>query len=122
LSPRYGYSVTNVSDKSIRAFTIQESVSIGSGAPVIGTHLTHYPAVKLFLRPHESKQEEGGRGRIYQSPPNKVELIVDFIEFVDGTNWGNDASKSGEMLDGYRAGGKAAIKKYREILATEGSS
>jgi hypothetical protein len=120
LSPRYGYSLTNNSDKPIRAFTIRESVSTGGGAPIISTSLTHAPAVKLFLKPHESRQEEGGLGKTYLSPPAKVELAVDFVEFADGTRWGDDTSKSGEILDGERAGGKAAIKKYREILVNEG--
>lgn len=120
LQPRYGYSITNISEKPIRAFTIQESVSTDGGAPIIRTGLTHSPAVKLFLKPHESRQEEGGLGSIYQSPPDKVELAVDFVEFADDTRWGDDVSKSGEMLDGFRAGGKAAIKRYHEILANEG--
>lgn len=120
LQPRYGYSVTNNSDKPIRAYAIQERVSIDAGAPIVSTHLIHAPAVKLFLKPHESRQEEGGRGRTYQSPPDKVEFAVDFVEFADGTRWGDDTSKSGEILDGERAGGKAAIKRYREILANRG--
>ncbi|HYG81261.1 MAG TPA: hypothetical protein VD861_12775 [Pyrinomonadaceae bacterium] len=48
-------------------------------------------------------------------------MVVDFVEFADGTRWGGDAGRSGEMLDGYRAGGKAALKKYREILASGGT-
>jgi hypothetical protein len=118
LRPRYGYTVTNTSDKPIRAYTIQEKVSVsGAGGPIIYTDLTHLPAVKLFLKPHDSNQEEGGVGRIYNFPPEKVELVVDFVEFADGTRWGDDTSRSGEQLDGFRAGGKAAIRKYREILA-----
>ena len=120
LSPHYGYSVTNISDKPIRAYAIQERVSIDAGAPIISTTWTNSPAVKLFLKPHESRQEDGGQGRTYNSPPVKVELTVDFVEFADGTRWGDDAGKYGEMLDGERAGGKAAMKKYREILATKG--
>lgn len=122
LRPQYGYSITNTSDKPIRAYTIQESVSLGPGSPIISTELAHSPAVKLFLKSHESRQEEGGRGRIYQTPPVEVKLAVDFVEFADGTRWGDDASKSGEKLDGIRAGGKAAIKRYREILTNEGEN
>jgi hypothetical protein len=122
LRPRYGYSATNISDKPIRAFTIQESVSTGGGAPIIDTSLNHSPAVKLFLKPNESRRQEGGLGRSYQSPPDKVELAIDFVEFADGSRWGADKSESGEMLDGFRAGGKAAIKKYREILNNQGAN
>lgn len=121
LRPRYGYTLTNISNKPIRAYTIQDGVSFGEDASTpTGTEFVHMPAVKLFLKPNETKQEEGGRGRSYDSLPVKVELSVDFVEFADDTRWGNDTSKSGDLLDGVRAGGKAAIKKYREILAIEG--
>jgi hypothetical protein len=120
LQPRYGYSITNNSDRAIRAYAIQERVSIDAGAPIVSTVWTNSPAMKLFLKPHESRQEDGGRGRAYQSPPVKVELAVDFVEFADSARWGDDAGKYGEILDGERAGGKAAMKKYREILANRG--
>jgi hypothetical protein len=120
LSPRYGYSITNTGDKPISAFAIQESVSLLPGAPSTSTSFTHFPTVKLLLRPHASMQEEGGAGRLYEQPPVEVGLSVDFVEFADGTRWGVDVGKSGERLDGQRAGGKAAIKKYREVLANKG--
>lgn len=122
LKPRYGYSITNTSTKAIRAYAIQEKVSMDAGTPIVSTTWTNSPAVKLFLKPHESRQNEGGRGRTYQAPPIKVEIVVDFVEFADGTRWGDDAGKYSEMLDGERAGGKAAMKKYREILAGKGFS
>jgi hypothetical protein len=120
LRPRYGYSVTNISDKPIRAYAIQESVSLGPGPSVITTSSSYFPAVKLYLKSYETNQVEGGLGGIYQTPPVEVELTVDFVEFSDGTRWGDDQGKSGERLDGTRAGGKAAIKKFYEILDREG--
>ncbi|MBA3804890.1 MAG: hypothetical protein H0X14_04160 [Acidobacteria bacterium] len=95
-------------------------MSLDSGAPVIGTTLSHSPAVTLFLKPYEVRQAEGGLGSTYQIPPIKLELTVDFVEFADDTRWGEDTSKSGDRLDGIRAGGKAAIKKYGEILVSQG--
>ncbi|SRR5229473_3943495 len=120
LRPQYEYSLTNTTDKSISAYTIQESVSIDSGAPMVGGAFTHFPAIKLFLQPRESRAESGGHGRIYRQPPLLITLTVDFVEFADGTRWGDDTGKFGERLDGKRAGGKAAIRKYREILAQDG--
>jgi hypothetical protein len=120
LSPRYGYSITNTTEKKITAYAIQETVSLGSGTSILTTEFTHFPAVKLLLGPHESKQEEGGEGRTYKQAPVEVNLIVDFVEFADGTRWGEDKGKSGDMLDGKRAGGRAALKKYREIFASAG--
>ena len=120
LQPRYGYSITNVSDKPIRAYTIQESISLGPGPSIISSTMSHSPAVKLFLKPNESRQEEGGLGGTYKVPPVEVSLAVDFVEFADGKRWGDDTSKSADRLDGIREGGKAAIKNYRKILDNEG--
>jgi hypothetical protein len=80
----------------------------------------HFPAEKLLFPPHVSRQEDGGIGRIYQQAPVEIVLAVDFVEFADGTRWGDDIGKSGERLDGQRAGGNAAITKYREVLLKEG--
>lgn len=120
LQPRYGYSITNAGDKPIRAYAIKEGTSLGPGAPVVHTTLANIPAVTLFLKPYDVRQAEGGLNSTYQVPPIKVELTVDFVEFVDGTRWGEDSSQSGDKLDGMRAGGKAAMKKYREILVSRG--
>lgn len=121
LRPRYKYSLMNIGNKPIRAYAIQESVRLGEGeSPTVYTEFVHIPAVKLYLKPNETREEVGGRGSIFQSPPIRVELSVDFIEFTDGTRWGADTSKSGEQLDGMRAGGRAAVKKYREVLTTKG--
>lgn len=120
LSPRYGYLLTNISGKAIRAFTIQERVSVDAGLPVVGSNLSHFPVERLFLKPQETRQEEGGFGSRYNSPPVKIELVVDFVEFVDGTRWGGDAGGSGDRLDGIRAGGRAALRKYRDTLIRAG--
>lgn len=120
LEPHYWLSITNKSDKQISAYAIQHRVSLGPGVPVTGTSFVHFPSEKSLLRPHESKQEDGGFGRSYQRAPVEIVIAVDFVEFSDGTRWGDDLGKSGERLDGQRAGGNAAITKYREILAKEG--
>jgi hypothetical protein len=120
LRPRYGYSITNSTDKAIVAYAIQESVSLEPGSPIVTTTLTHLPAKKLLLRPHDSRQEESGSGKTYDKAPIEVRLSVDFVEFADATRWGEDQIRSGERLDGERAGGRAALKKYREVLATDG--
>ena len=120
LRPRYGYSITNTTDRAIVAYAIQESVSLGPGSPIVTTTLSHLPAKKLLLRPHDSRQEESDSGKTYDRPPTEVRLSVDFVEFADATRWGEDQIKSGERLDGERAGGRAALKKYREILAADG--
>lgn len=120
LQPRYQYTVTNVGDKPVRAYAIKESTSLDAGGPTIHTYFTNFPSTTQFLTPYGVGYEEGGFGNSYPTPPIKVELSVDFIELADGTRWGDDAAKSGDTLDGMRAGGRAALKRYREILASQG--
>lgn len=117
--PRYWYSVTNTTEKQITAYAIQQSVNLGPGVPIVSTTLVQFPEALLFGA-HGSRQEDGGIGEAYQTTPLKLVLAVDFVEFADGTRWGDDVGKSGEKLDGKREGGRAAIKKFREILEIEG--
>lgn len=122
LQPRYQYSVTNVGDKPVRAYAIKEGTSLDAGGPVIRTRFTNIPSTAQLLTPYGVRYEEGGLGKLYQVPPIKVELSVDFVELADGTRWGGDTGKTGDTLDGMRAGGKAAIKRYREVLAGQGDA
>lgn len=122
LRPHYQYSITNAGDSPVRAYAIKESTSLDAGGPVIRTHLTNFPSKAQFLTPYGVRYEEGGLSGTYQVPPIKVELSVDFVELADGTRWGDDTAKSGDSLDGMRAGGKAALKAYREILTKQGGA
>lgn len=122
LQPRYQYSVTNVCDKPVRAYAIRESTSLDAGGSLVRTLFTNFPSATQFLTPYGVGYEEGGLGSSYRVPPIKVELSVDFVELADGTRWGDDTGKSGDTLDGMRAGGKAAIKMYREILVSQGDA
>lgn len=120
LEPHYWYSVTNTSDKPVSAYAITQRVSLGPGTPVISTSFTYLPSDNLLLRPHESRQENGGVGKTYPKAPIEITLNVDFVEFADGTRWGEDSGKSGDRLDGLRSGGREAIKKYRDVLDHKG--
>ena len=120
LAPHYWYSVTNTSNKPVSAYAIQQQISLVPGAPTTGTSFVHFPSETLFLRPAASRVDDGGIGSAYPKPPVEITLIVDFVEFADGSRWGDDTSRSGDRLDGKRAGGQAAIKRYREILNQRG--
>lgn len=120
LEPKYWYSITNTTEKAVSAYALQETVSLGAGVPIVGTGFVHFPAEQLLFQPHASRQEAAGIGKAYERPPVELVLTVDFVEFADGSRWGDDVGKSGERLDGQRAGGNAAITKYRDVLLTEG--
>lgn len=121
LKPKFGYVMTNVSDKTIRAYAIRHEINYGiEQAKQSSAVLSHLISESLLLQPNQSSSiNEGGDFRYPQSV-NEIKLSVDFVEFTDGITWGNDSFKSSERLAGQRAGGKAAIKKFREKLNSGG--
>lgn len=119
LKPIYNYSITNISDKSIRAYTIKSEVLFGEkNAQEIGSTLTHLPTMSNLLQSNQSRHVNGGGGSSYSEPVNEIILSVDFVEFADGSAWGEDYFKAAERLAGQRAGGKAAIRNFRQKLGT----
>lgn len=119
LVPRYGYSLTNKSDKRITAYTIKRTAVLSDGGTNVGYEVVELPAVKILIAPNQSRQDELGYVSFPQ-PPASITLSMDFVEFVDGTRWGTDITKTGDRLDGKRQGGQLAIRKFREILANKG--
>lgn len=119
LKPIYNYSITNLSSKSIRAYTIKSEILYGEkNAQEIGSTLTHLPTLSKIFQSNQSRQGTGGEGTTYSEPVNEIILSVDFVEFTDGSTWGEDYYKSAERLAGQRAGGKAAISNFRQKLGT----
>ncbi|MCP9495749.1 MAG: hypothetical protein MSG64_14980 [Pyrinomonadaceae bacterium MAG19_C2-C3] len=115
--PIFIYVLANVSTKPIRAYTIKHEVSYGDAQyKSHGANSVQLPSISQALLPNRSRQEEGGGETRYSQPVNEIALSVDFVEFADGTTWGEDEYKFAEKLAGVRAGGKAALKKFREKL------
>ncbi|HEX8396374.1 MAG TPA: hypothetical protein VF644_02940 [Pyrinomonadaceae bacterium] len=119
LKPIYNYTLTNLSSKSVRAYTIKSEVLFGEkNAQEIGSTLTHLPTMSNLLQSNQSRHISGGGGSNYSEPVNEIILSVDFVEFADGSAWGEDYFKAAERLAGQRAGGKAAISNFRQKLGT----
>ncbi|HXG85577.1 MAG TPA: hypothetical protein VNI84_16255 [Pyrinomonadaceae bacterium] len=77
LKPTYGYSLTNVNDKTIRAFAIQSDVFYGSGNyKQSGATFSHLTSNKQLLRPNESRQESEGNNTTYPEEVNEIVLSV----------------------------------------------
>lgn len=105
--PKYGFTMTNVSDKPIRAYAIRDEVSFGDAQAVAnGMKLSHLPSLSLLFLPNQSRQVEAGGDATYEQAVNTITLSVDFVEFTDGTHWGEDKHKSADLLAGTRAGGE----------------
>lgn len=117
LRPRYGYSVTNITDKLIRAYTIRHDVLFGKElAQQTGDDFRLRVTEDQFLKPNQLVQElEGGYSK-YSEEVNKIVLSVDFVEFADGSTWGDDFSNSAERVAGYCAGIRTAAEGYGQKL------
>lgn len=121
IKPKYTYIVTNVSAKPIRVYAIQQQVIYGEEKSTDrGLTLSHLTAITRLLQPQSSKTVDGGGNSSYPKSISEIVLSVDFVEFADGSTWGEDSFKSAESLAGQRAGGKAAIKHFREKLKAKG--
>jgi hypothetical protein len=119
-APNFSFLVTNASRKSIRAYTVQTVVTFGDqGARVVGSSLNHLVSKDLLLREGQTRQKIEPGNDTYPEVVREVVLSVDFVEFDDGSTWGKDAHRSAEVLAGQRAGGKAAIRYFRELLSQD---
>lgn len=61
-------------------------------------------------------QELGNGNTIYSEGVNEIILSIDFVEFEDGSSWGQDYFKSAERVAGQRAGIKFAVESYGKKL------
>ena len=77
------------------------------------------PDLERAFFPGQSPQMEI-TGIEYSGMPETMILSVDFVEFADGTRWGLDTMKTGERIDGVRAGAQAARDALMQILKTGG--
>lgn len=121
LKPSYGYVISNVSDKTIRAFAVKEDVFYGKeNYKQSGVTLSHFITQQQLLNSNESRQQYAENNTTYPEDVNKIVLSIDFVEFEDGSVWGENSNKSDEYLEGQRAGADAAVKAFREKLNKDG--
>jgi hypothetical protein len=116
--PEITFTVTNKSDKVIIAYAIKHEGAFGQG-PLTGVIANISPDSERALLPGRSPQMEIA-GIEYSGMPETMILSVDFVEFADGTRWGLDTMKTGERVDGTRAGVQAVRDALMPILKTAG--
>jgi len=115
-APLVNFVVENVGSKPIQAYwisydTIKHGVNIKLGSGINAT------SRELVLPPGKRRTTA-----ILNRGKEKISLSVDFIEFADGTTWGNDTAKYGESLAGERRGAQAEAERLRKLLETSGLS
>jgi len=112
--PTVDFNVVNNSGKRIMVWAIKHEAGGMSGSMVFIK-----PDIKRALRPGKAPQVEISRIQ-YPQPPESFTLSVDFVEFVDGTRWGDDSFKTGDRVDGVRAGANAQREALMKILKSDG--
>ncbi|HEX8456384.1 MAG TPA: hypothetical protein VF656_03600 [Pyrinomonadaceae bacterium] len=115
-APLVNFVVENVSSKPIQAYwisydTIAHGVNVRLGSGINAT------SRDLVLPPGKRRATA-----ILNRGKEKISLCVDFIEFADGTTWGEDTAKYGESLAGERRGAQAEAERLRKLLEINGLS
>lgn len=108
--------VKNRDTKSIRAFTTRIDFPDRKPSEVCAVDNIYFPNKVM-------KQDEGdGKSRFTATKNSPViQVSVDYVEFVDGSTWGQDTCHTVEFLAGERAGGDAAIKWFENLINEKGT-
>lgn len=117
-SPGIDFAVVNRGAVSVRAFTVSREISPGGLRAATVTHMT---SQKDVLQPGQSKVVTVNEGAGRQAVES-IALSVDYVEFTDGSTWGDDTFKSAPRLAGQRAGGRAALDHFRRLIERKESA
>lgn len=109
------YTVQNVSKMPIRAYTFLGYKKQG------GKFITNSFTTKLF-QPKEVKVEEFVEERANIKSDEKLSLSIDYVDFSDGSSWGEDKYQTSEQIAQERAGRKAAIKHLKSVIDSQGQT
>jgi hypothetical protein len=118
--PELIYTVENISGKPIGAYAIRHSVRFGQ-AVTEGVTVRNSNSVYSILQVGGSEQGFL-QGDSYSEAVQSIDLAVDYVEFSDGTAWGNDQFKTAERLSGQRAGAKAETARLLKLKQMKGSA
>ncbi len=50
---------------------------------------------------------------------DKVSFSLDFVEFTDGSKWGNDSNEKSKLIDAYMEGWNLAIARIKKVLGEQ---
>jgi hypothetical protein len=118
--PRLTYVVTNISGKPISAYAIRHIVAFGGASDSgVTIHQSVSPDQVLF----PTQTEEGSmESTQYSAAVQSVNIIVDFVQFTDGSQWGPDKFKSAERLAGQTAGAQTEVSRLLKIENKNGTA
>lgn len=120
LMPTIRCTIKNTSARPIMAYAVKhEAVFERRTGTVSGAVTYNNTEEQNAVLPGDIREIEI-YGVQYGEMPQSVSVSVDFVEFLDGSRWGPDTLKNGEVIDGARAGVKAEAVALMAVLATKG--
>lgn len=109
-------SLQNVSNKPIRAYTLLGDGSKSSGKVITSSFTTELlQAGQSVINSFDLERQSIKEGET-------VLLSIDYVEFEDGSSWGNDNQRKSKALAGEREGRKVAIKQLKDLLKNQNLS
>jgi hypothetical protein len=113
------YSLENVSNKTIRIFSIRENQ--GEEIPFIAaSSLFNADNNSGLFQPNQIRTSVTGGNFTDPDIPQRIIVGVDFVEFNDGSTWGEDATRTKESLSGSRAGAKVYLEYLQRVKRERG--
>ena len=111
-------AIENVSGKAIRAYAIrvfEGEPNKREGSLLLGNATTEVASIQS-----SQIRIEEMRGLGYFEMPRILKIAIDFVEFVDGSTWGQDVFESAQRLAGQREGAKLFLDHLRKIKEKSG--
>lgn len=105
------FSLQNISKLPIIAYTI-----IVSNQDAKGKIITDFLPVKSF-EVNSAHQDQLDIERENIKPSGTISFSIDYVEFEDGSSWGEDTQGQSEHIYGGHTGVESAIKELRELAS-----
>jgi hypothetical protein len=106
--------VENIDVKAVSAYATRDD---GSDKGPDSCWAMSAKSLGKALRQGQSEGRSTWRG---YDPSSHLRRLVDFVEFTDGTTWGDDVCRTAESLAGRRAGAREARRTLLELFAAGG--
>jgi len=113
-TPEIKVLVTNIGLQAITAYALRFD-ALTKRWQKGGVDLADAASISAITQPGQSKYATLGIGVRFSEPIEAVEISIDFVEFANGTTWGSDSFKSGELLAGKRAGAQALVRYLKQL-------
>jgi len=109
--------VQNQSNKGIRAYTLNSLIASDKQQNGRSQFMNLTQSAAIW-QPTEIRTIEVSDSQDNQI--KRVTLTLDFVEFVDGTEWGPDSANSHDLLAGQREGAKLTRRHLHQVMRTQG--